>query len=606
MMFASAIAVWSQEPPSIEARLQALYERYPQADADGDGTLTPAEAREYQQKMRGQSASPAGEGSKGQNPMPGIQSNPDLDREGSLAPDQTGGQETDEAPPRQTEMVAMRDGVRLATDFYLPQGDGPWPAIVLRTPYDRRDRKNWARYSGYLAGGYAYVVQDWRGLFESEGKFRGLIPEEMQADGYDTVEWIASQPWCNGKVGIVGGSGPGVAAKMAALSNPPHLLAVSASVTALRPEESFGFNGGVLRTLAKEWMAQRGMPTPDWPKPHLWSFPRAEGFAAPTLPQPVQAAILDVGGWFDVYVKGTLDDFMLMNNGKYRLVMMAKGHGVDSLRGLEYPDQKLSEFSDPLSWFDYWLKGVDNGAMDTPAVRYFVMGDALTPGAPGNEWRSSDRWPVPHTPLSFYFTKDGALRIAPPEDEEAKRTYAYDPRDPIPTIGGSNTGENQGPLDQRPLKNRADILRFASAPLEKPLEIAGQVLVELFVDSDVADTTFMAKLIDVYPNGYEALMLDSAIMARYWNGFDAPSPLKKGEIHSLTIDLFSTALVFDAGHRVAVHIASSNSPRYEVHPNSYEPANSYDESPVANNSVHVSSRYPSRLILPAVGAERQD
>jgi hypothetical protein len=134
------------------------------------------------------------------------------------------------------------------------------------------------------------------------------------------------------------------------------------------------------------------------------------------------------------------------------------------------------------------------------------------------------------------------------------------------------------------------------------VEITGRVFVELFIDTDVPDTTFMAKLIDVYPDGYEALMLDSAIMARYWNGFDRPAPLEKGRVYKLTIDLFSTALVFNKGHRIAVHVAGSNSPRYEVHPNSFEPVDSYDNAPVAHDHVHVSSEHPSRLILPVIAA----
>ncbi len=555
--------------------------------------------RDSRPSVRSEEAKAAVRAGKSPASRPKGGGDPDLDRDATLVPEPTGEQKV-EAPPHQTAMIPMRDGVRLATSIYLPPGDGPWPVIVLRTPYNRKDRKNWARSGGTLARGYAYVIQDWRGLFDSQGRFSGLIPAEMQADGYDTVEWIARQPWCNGKVGMMGGSGPGVAAKMAALSNPPHLLAISTSVAALRPEEYIGFNGGVLRTVGKEWMAQRGVNLPEWPKPLLRSYPEPQGFSTPKLDQPITAAVLDVGGWFDVYTEGSLDDFVLQNNGKYKLVMLARGHGMDSLRGLQFPDQDAG-LTDALAWFDYWLKGVENGVKDAPAIRYFLLGDTLTPGAPGNVWRQSNRWPIAHTPLSLYFTKSGVLQMKPPPEREAKLGYVYNPRDAIPTVGGANLGVNQGPLDQRPLRNRADILRFASAPLVDPLEITGQVSVEIFIDTDVSDTTFMAKLVDVHPNGYEALMLDSAIMARYWNGFDQPTPLKKGEIYKLTIDLFSTALVFNAGHRIAVQIASSNSPRYEVHPNTFEPANSYDESPVARNSIHVSSRYPSRLILPAIG-----
>ena len=187
-----------------------------------------------------------------------------------------------------------------------------------------------------------------------------------------------------------------------------------------------------------------------------------------------------------------------------------------------------------------------------------------------------------------------------PDEEDASLTYEYDPRNPVPTIGGANLILPKGPMDQRPLSDRDDILRFSTAPLEEPVQITGKVHVKLHVSSDVPDTTFMAKLIDVYPDGYQALILDSAVMARYRDGMDVPTPMEPGEVYEVTIDLWSTALVFDRGHRIAIHVTSSNSPRYEVHPNTFEPVGSYDDARVAHNKVHLSSDHPSRGILPIV------
>ena len=579
-----------------DLRLKTWLKRFPEADANGDGVLTAAEAQTYLKvsgmtlpgragKGKGKAGDESGQAAKGGDKA--------TSPSGKLA--------------AHTEMIAARDGVKLATDYYLPSGKGPWPAIVMRTPYNRRAAKQAQDARGYTGRGYVYVVQDLRGLFESEGKFDNLSGSYMIDDGYDTVEWVARQPWCNGKVGVTGGSGPGTAAKMAVVSNPPHLVAAQVSVCATRSQGATGFNGGVLRMLSVNWMSKRGVEIPEWPKPHLAPSlePKGPTASAPTT-GTITAAVRDAGGWYDIFTPGTLDDFAKLDNGKYRLTMMAKAHGMN-LQGLKYPPQNLAN-SGAFEWFDYWLKGVDNGVMKTPPMRYYLMGDTMTPGAPGghasgvlgNVWKQADRWPVASAPASYYFTKDGGLQTAPPSDQEASLAFAYDPRNPVRTIGGANLGEPSGPMDQRPLKDRKDILRFVSAPLDASIEITGKVLVELFIDTDVPDTTFMAKFIDVYPDGYEALTLDSAIMARYWNGFDKPAPLEKGKVYKLTVDLFSTALVLNKGHRIGVHITSSNSPRFEVHPNSFEPVNSYDNAPVAHNSVHASSQYPSRLILPVV------
>ena len=275
----------------------------------------------------------------------------------------------------------------------------------------------------------------------------------------------------------------------------------------------------------------------------------------------------------------------------------AFGHGW--LGGLRYPPGARGKV-ELLEWLDCWLKGDRNGVTDRPPLLYYLMGDTKNPAAPGNVWKQAHTWPIPHKATSFYMTRTGLLDRRRPTDRDARLTYRYDPRHPVPTIGGANLMLPKGPLDQRPLQKRTDILRFRTQPLAGPLEVTGRVRVHLHVSTDVPDTTFMAKLIDVYPDGQEALVLDSAVMARYWGGLDKPAPLEKGKVYALTIDLWSTALVFDKGHRVAVHVASSNSPRYEVHPNSYEPVASYDGAPVATQRVHVSARHASRVVLPVI------
>jgi predicted acyl esterase len=511
-----------------------------------------------------------------------------------------------------TEMIPMRDGVRLAADIRFPSGNGPWPAVVSRTPYNRKQQPGQA--VPFVSNGYVFVSQDWRGLGDSEGQFTpGLMSGTPNPDdGYDTVEWIARQSWCDGKVGIIGSSAPGIAAKLAMLSNPPHLAAAYTTVCAMfpqdynvLPQDCAFYHGGVSQAVKEgqgdRWAARWGLKLEEWPKPHVtqfhagplaWPVEHKEAVRASRIP------LMDHGGWFDIFAPSALDDFNAVNGPHNRVIVAARGHGAQ-LGGLNFPSQTSPDAS-ALAWFDYWLQGKDTGVLKTAPIRYFLMGDARGGGGPGNIWKHVERWPVPHTPVSWYLWPDGRLRNTKPTAETGSLAYVYDPRDPLPTVGGANLGENRGPLDQRKLKDRRDILRVTSDPLEKPLTITGKVLVDLFVSADVSDTTVMAKLIDIYPDGYEALMLDNAIMARYANGFDKPAPVENGKIYRLTIDLWNIALVFAPGHRIALHVAGSNTPRYDVHPNSYRPVNSYDGTPIAHVSVHASASCPSRLILPVV------
>jgi len=551
-----------------DPQLKILLRLFPSADANGDGILTESEAKTYYQKVQAEKAQPGG---AKKTQFKNLE--------------------------RKTVMVAMRDGVKLATEVLVPPGVGPWPAVVVRTPYGR-DQAATALFAAALVMPCGVVTQDMRGLHDSEGRFN-FFRDDID-DGYDTVEWVARQPWCNGKVAITGGSGPGIAAKLAMISKPPHLAAAATTVAASSPYLYAAYHGGVLRqNMHDRWLRERGVRVEEWPKPRTMAFDKAE--QARTLAANAQdnrVALYDVGGWYDIFLQSALDDFVAMRpRGKVRVVVGGFGHGP--LEGLKYPaDARPPDRT--FEWLTFWLIDAGQNVAAWPAIVYYLMGDTMNLGAPGNAWKQAQTWPIPNTPRSYYLTGEGRLEVQPPRSEDASLGYSYDPKDPVPTIGGANLYLPKGPMDQRPLKDRKDILRFTSRPLLEPMEVTGKVLLELHVSTDVPDTTFMAKVIDVYPNGYEALVVDSAMMARYWQGLDKPAPLEKGKVYKLTIDLWSTALVFDRGHRVAVHVAGSNSPRYEVHPNSYAPVMSYDSAPVANNAVHVSARHPSRLILPVI------
>jgi len=223
-----------------------------------------------------------------------------------------------------------------------------------------------------------------------------------------------------------------------------------------------------------------------------------------------------------------------------------------------------------------------------------VMGDTMEKSAPGNIWRTAADWPPASTATSYYFRDGGTLSMTRPP-KATKASYIYDPADPVPSVGGNNLMMDRGPMDQRKVSSRKDVLKFETEPLKSPVEIVGRITAELAVSTDAPDTDFMVKLVDVYPNGYEALVLDEAQRLRFRNGL-LPEKAEQGKVYAIKVDLWSTALVFNAGHKIAVHVSSSNVPRFEAHSNTWEPVKSYDLAVKATNTVFLDGR--SKIVLP--------
>lgn len=502
------------------------------------------------------------------------------------------------------EMVTMRDGTKLAVSIYLPDGTGPWPVVLSRTPYGKDQGTPAKTEARYMEHGYVRVLQDARGKGKSEGVYRPFVNDIE--DGYDTIEWAAKQPWSNGKVGMVGTSALGIATYNASMSGAPHLVAafVTAAYGWSRPD------GGVPMQHLEDWSRRQGVAANQNPRPtfRTYSLPAllTDG-AAPTVrdlrayPNRINVPFYNVGGYYDIFEQGILDVYTFLQTkgapsiqGKNKMLLGAFGHGALS-GDLTYPaDANSLTIGDPIPWFDYWLKGIDNGIMRQPAVRYFVMGDAMDPRAPGNTWRTADSWPPPSTPTSDHLAASHKLTTTAPGDHQ-KMSYVYDPNNPVKTAGGNNLGLDRGPMDQRTVSNRPDVLKFETEPLKQAIEVAGPLLAELRVATDAADTDFMVKLVDVYPNGYEAEVNDGAFRLRYVDGFDKQTHIQPGKPYRITVSLWATALVFNAGHKIAVHVSSSNFPRLERHTNTWEPLASYDQAVKATNTVFLDG---SRMILP--------
>lgn len=508
----------------------------------------------------------------------------------------------------------MRDGVRLAGNLYLPSGAGPFPCIVTRTPYGKDEMYADPRGAEpYTASGYAYLVQDVRGKGRSQGFYEAFMNDRN--DGFDTIEWMAQQNWCDGNVGITGGSAMGITGNLAAVANPPHLKAAFVIVAPSSLTAS-AFIGGVFKNkdvgdwsrdqgISEEVIAQRAAMYPSSAEAATVDIQRNAEF--------IDIPVYNYGGWYDIFNEGSVRNFVYLQEkgskgarGNQKLEMGPFGHG--ELSGdLEYPGTAgiLGNMTE-IRWFDHWLKGIDNGIMDEPPVKAYMMASARK-GAVSekNRWMHFGAWPPAPNAANYYLHADGTLSTAAPKQAEAAKTYTFDPKNPVPTFGGANLTFERGPMDQRPIGERQDYLRFQTAPLEKDVVVAGTVTMDLWAATDGPDTDFMVKLVDVYPDGYEAIILDSALRTRYRNGRNADdiAMMTPGAPEKLTIDLWDTAITFEKGHRIAVHVTSSNFPRFDLNPNTGESPGPNVATRAAKNTIYMDAAKPSAIKLPVIYLE---
>ncbi len=517
------------------------------------------------------------------------------------------------APKFVEMMIPMRDGVTLAANVYRPEGPGPFPVVLLRTPYIKDNAREPLTAQKYVEAGYAYVDQDVRGKGHSKGVYKAFATDIE--DGYDTVEWIAKQTWSTGKIGIMGTSALGITSNLAAMSGAPHLTA--AYVTWAPYEQMKNtYPGGVLKDAdTVGWSRGQGVDEAGLAAitgNALDSRDYAKNSVL-TNRKYIHIPEWQNSAWYDIFNDGNRYFTYLQNDGSkgargnQKLTIAAAGHG--GLQGdIEYPQQKdLRGPNDEMRWWDYWLKGVDTGIMDEPPVTYLMMA-AGRKGHPSDLTRviKAANWPPASRETRFYLAPDFALSTKAPAIADAKQSYKDDPANPVKSVGGANLTQAAGPMDQRAIPKRADYLRFESPVLTHSVAIAGHVSMELYAATDGLDTDFMAKLVDVYPDGYEAIVLDAPIRARYRNGRlpDEVKMMTPNAPEKLTIDLWETAITFEAGHKIAVHIASTASTKFEINPNTGQP---FGPKPtmaprVATNTIYFDKDHPSAMVLPVIYA----
>ncbi|MFC4114566.1 CocE/NonD family hydrolase [Nonomuraea zeae] len=507
-----------------------------------------------------------------------------------------------------TETMTTRDGVELVATLWRPDRIGRFPVLLSRTAYGRGPAGPGFHLDlpRLVAAGYAVVAQDVRGTGASQGEFRFISGEAE--DGHDAVRWAATQPWSDGNVGMFGDSYLAITQLLAAQERPEGLRAIAPHVSPYSLYDCVYQPGGIpnlnviltvcLVVLAageldrrialgtatlrdkEEHLAALGFPdrleealreqfgrlplsdqpllkdlvpfyaswmdTPD-PGDPLWrdAVVRHAGIEVPAL----------VGtGWHDYFLDASIEHYERLR-GESRLIVGPWAHfSADrDICGRDYGDHASQEAIDwtgvHLGWFDRWLRGGDRGARpvdDGARVRIFVMGD--------DEWRDEDDWPLARAlPVPYHLGPDGTLGTTPEPGDPGE--FAADPGDPVPTVGGAVMAfEAYGPLDQRPLDGRGDVLRHQSKPLTARVEVTGRIELVARVSSTADSADVTAKLIDVHPDGRAELLTDGIVRV---------TGLVPGEAREVRVPVGTTSNAFLPGHRIRIDVAGSNFSRFD-------------------------------------------
>jgi len=551
----------------------------------------------------------------------------------------------------------MRDGVILRSDIYRPITDKPVPALLTRGPYDKR-----VMHGSHLgldvraatARGYAVVSQDVRGRFASDGEFLVTPTQAVEGpDGYDTIEWLAQQPWCSGAVGMYGASYVSLTQWMAAAERPPHLKAIVPEKTGYPPRGAIMLDSIMIAwaaSQARDWLekamlrqeagekemriirdaltdpqsAALHLPLDDMPLMKVGGLPKFQEMVSLFHSQAdmdvasVDCPVLVVSGWYDMATTETARMYEILRgradkDGAQQEANILFGpwdHGTASLALGEwyfgpFAAARMALIPDLyLDFYDRHLKG--DTSKPAPGARYFVMG--------ANEWRSSPTWPPPNRPQAMYLHSagaangsggDGHLSTQAPSAHSPVDHYRYDPLEPVPSFGGRYFefgGSRPGPYDQRRIEERHDVLVYTSDGLEQPLEIAGQVRLRVFMTCSTPDTDLALKLCDVAPNGVSHNILDEFYRCRWREGYDKTLLFEGGKIYEFDIDMGPIAHQFGVGHRVRLQVTSSAFPHFDRNMNTGHAMGVDAEGLIAEVAILHDADHPSQLVLPVTEA----
>ena len=585
-------------------------------------------------------------------------------------------------------MMPMRDGIRLSTNIYRPKTNDKVPVIFSRTPYnfnswgDGKERTRTLQSALQMVEkGYAYVVQNERGRYFSEGEWDILgVP---LTDGYDAFTWLSNQAWSNGKIGTIGCSSTAEwQMAVASLDHPAHAAMVpqgfGAGVGRVGQyfEQGNWYRGGVEQLLFASWLygVEQDKFKPRIPagasQEDLIRISRFYDLAPENPPVnwaeafqhlPLKDLLKNVSGkkeifdkmivrkpndedwykgglyhddmgfgvpsfwfvsWYDVATSPNLELFNHVRNNaesksvrenQYLIISPTLHCGFKRAKEntivgeLSVGDARLNYDEQISLWFDHFLKGEKNNFENKiPRVQYYTMGI--------NKWQQSETWPPKGITYQTYFLGskgnaqtmygNGTLSLSKNSKPQGKDSFVYDPMNPVKSYGGgvccTGNAVQGGSFDQRIMETRADILVYTSQPLEEGIEVSGFIEADLYVSSDVKDTDFTIKIIDVYPDG-RAYNLDETIQrARYRDGYDKEVFMDKGEVYKVSLSPMSTSNYFKKGHRIRIEVSSSNFPRFARNLNTG--GNNYDEKigVIATNNIHYSENHPSQIRIPVI------
>jgi putative CocE/NonD family hydrolase len=517
-------------------------------------------------------------------------------------------------------MVPMRDGVKLRTIIYLP-ASGPCPAVLTR---------------GYSAGGlsghagrfnkagYAFVSQQCRGGGGADGS--RFLPDDK--DGYDCIEWISKQPWCNGDIAMWGGSYWGLTQWRAAIAQHPNLKAI---VPGFADAEhwKYGYRSYGAIHLKMTTQSNRAIPggkrysLQQWKKMlmflplfdmdrkflgrenKLWNdyithssydgYWKAIGMRDGNRYTKIKIPVYIMSGFRDYYSGAAFESYNILKalatSNEVRVRVADMGHSG------------APDITDTIRWLDYLLKDKDTGIKDEPPIKIQVRHD---------RWRMENDWPLKGTRFTNYYLSSpdgsrlGALRTRPPA-REAPTRYSYDPNDPVLTLGANGSHFPVpnllvvGPADQRPNESRQDVLVYSTSPLAEDVAMIGPVTARLYAASSAKDTDFTVKLMDVCPDGRALNVTEGIVRARFRNSiWDTPSLIEPGKIYQYKVELLPVAIIFKKGHRIRIHVSSSSWPLWDRNQNTGNPIGMDSEIVVARQTIYHDENHASRITLPIV------
>lgn len=544
--------------------------------------------------------------------------------------------------------VPMRDGVILRADVYRPSEGGPWPVLVLRTPYGKTHQVD-----RYVKAGYIVVCQDARGRFDSDGEWESFVRFETHdaVDGYDTVEWAAQLDNSTGQVGTFGVSYNAFLQWRLAPLQPPSLVAMSAHsiparytdlegpgtirpgrrlnwwITSMAPEmrRHAGRSGVTDRAeMRRRWNDGESehwlwfLPWSELPREvfedetdavQAWlRNPQTDPWALQKDVDRITVPNFNVIGWYDHCNGDMLLDRAIRSDGGSDVARHGSrtiigpwghvGHGSRRYGNIDFGAEAALDIAQlEIDWFDYWIKHKNNGVDDWPSYRIFVMGD--------NHWRDESEWPLTRArERAFYLTSggsantpggDGRLVETSPETAGTDE-YEYDPANPVPSLHGAPLFVI--PTDQRPLADREDILVYQTEPLAERIEVTGNPVVELYAASTSPDTDFFVRLIDVAPDGLARDVSLGMVRARYRNGLGQPELIEPGETIKYTIHMNPTSNAFLPGHRLRLDVTSSDFPNYDRNHNTAADQNADATLATAKQTIHHGGARATRILLP--------